>query len=127
MVSLGGREEAPRGRPDGVAGPVLGGKGAGGWMRPSLTSRAEIAALALRGAGGWEGCRRGGGGTPSPPPPGWGSSFHVLNRIRIQQIPNHLLVGSFVQPRLLLEEIEAGPAQRNRDLDVFFPKGELLR
>lgn len=103
------------------------GLGFDGGCDDEVLIREEEEERAYAALGGWVGYRRGGGGTPSPPPPGWGSSFHVLNRIRIQQTPNHLLVGSFVQPRLLLEEIEAGPAQRNRDLDVFFPKGELLR
>lgn len=51
--------------------------------------------------------------------PCWGL-FHVLDGIRIQKVPNHFLIGGFVQAGLSLKEVKAGPAPRNCYLDFLF-------
>jgi hypothetical protein len=47
--------------------------------------------------------------------------------IGVEQPPDHALVLSAMFPGLALEEFDASPAQRDRDLDSFIPKDEVLR
>lgn len=51
----------------------------------------------------------------------WGL-FHVLKDVRIEQIPDHLFVGSSVTIRLLLEEFMTRPAQGYRNLHLLLLK-----
>jgi hypothetical protein len=46
--------------------------------------------------------------------------------IGVEQSSDHPLVLGVVSPRLGFEEVDAAPAQRDRDLDPFIPKDQFF-
>ena len=50
----------------------------------------------------------------------------MVLRVGIKQAPDHALVLRIVLLRFALEEFDAALTQRNRDLDPFVPKNEVL-
>lgn len=50
----------------------------------------------------------------------------MVLRVRIYETPDHALILGVVLSRLILEEFDAALAQRERDLDPFLSKDEIL-
>ena len=51
----------------------------------------------------------------------------LVRDISIEQVPDHLLIWGLVKRRLLLEKVQAVPAQGNCHLHVVLSEGQLVR